>query len=172
LYPGSELEVITSVEGGKGAGYYREEGRVASYVSRYEPGLVMIGGISQANDTAAVHDVIRQIREQMEPEPDIMLMSGPMGRQGDPRRNAAFPLQPSPDGFRRQLAGLADQTNTAYFDLKTAWGEYLASTNASYDYFLRDELHANQRGRQVLASIMADYFSPPEAKNANDPATD
>ncbi len=168
LYPGSELQVITSVKGGKGAPYYRQDNRVENFVVRYDPDLVMIGGISHENDTAAIHDVIKQIRKQMEPDPEIMLLSGPLGRDGDPRRNPDFSVQPQPEDFRTQLAELARRTNSNYFDLKTTWAEYLASTNASYDYFLRDELHANARGRQVLARLMALYFSPQKSSSATE----
>ncbi|MGB3585459.1 MAG: SGNH/GDSL hydrolase family protein [Tunicatimonas sp.] len=160
MYPGADLEVITSVRGGTGCTYYQHQNRVDTFVVQYQPDLLMIGGISHGNDTAAIHSVIRQVRERMEPDPEIMVMSGPVGRGGDPRTNVEFTLQPSPGDFRTQLAQMTSDAEVEYFDMKSAWGEYMAHTHASYDYFLRDPVHANARGRQVLARLLATYFEP------------
>jgi len=160
MYPGADLEVITSVRGGTGCTYYQHENRVDTFVVQYQPDLLMIGGISHLSDTAAIHSVIQQVREKMEPDPDIMVMSGPVGRGGDPRTNPDFTLEPSPGDFRTQLAQMTSDAEVEYFDIKSAWGDYMAHTHASYDYFLRDPVHANARGRQVLARLLATYFEP------------
>ncbi|MEM9834611.1 MAG: SGNH/GDSL hydrolase family protein [Bacteroidota bacterium] len=164
MYPGANMEVITSVRGGTGCTYYQHENRVDTFVVQYQPDLLMIGGISHLSDTAAIHSVIKQVRERMEPDPEIMVMSGPVGREGDPRTNPDFTLEPSSDDFRTQLAQLANSAEVEYFDIKSAWGKYLAQTHASYDYFLRDPVHANVRGRQVLARLLAAYFEEDKMK--------
>jgi len=160
MYPGADLEVITSVRGGTGCTYYQHENRVDTFVVQYQPDLLMIGGISHLSDTAAIHSVIQQVQEKMEPDPDIIVMSGPVGRGGDPRTNPDFTLEPSPGDFRTQLAQMSSDAEVEYFDVKSAWGDYMAHTHASYDYFLRDPVHANARGRQVLARLLATYFEP------------
>jgi hypothetical protein len=38
-------------------------------------------------------------------------------------------------------------------------------SNAAYEYYLRDPLHANARGRQVLARMLAAYFEPKDASS-------
>ena len=172
-YPGANLEVITSVRGGTGCTYYQHHNRVDTFVVQYQPDLLMIGGISNHNDTAAMRSVIRQVRQRMDSGPDgsgpdgsapeIMVLSGPLGRDGDPRTNPAFRIVPSGNDFRLQLAQLCAEEGVEYLDMKSAWGAYLTSSNASYDYYLRDPVHANARGRQVLARILAAYFTPKNA---------
>ncbi len=158
MYPGADLEVITSVRGGTGCTYYQYENRIDTFVVQHQPDLLMIGGISHLSDTAAIHSVIKQVRERMETDPEIMVMSGPVGRDGDPRTNPDFTLEPSPDDFRTQLAEMSENARVEYFDMKSAWGKYMSQTHASYDYFLRDPVHANARGRQVLARLLEAYF--------------
>ena len=164
-YPNSDLEVVTSVRGGTGCQYYQENNRVATFVVQYQPDLLIIGGISHGNDTAAIHHVIRQVRAHMQPSPEILVMSGPVGRQGDPRTNPAFTLPPNSGDFRLQLEQMTADARVAYFDMKSIWGAYIVQSEKEYDYFLRDPVHANARGRQVLARILDSYFSPPEKLN-------
>ncbi|MGB3851190.1 MAG: SGNH/GDSL hydrolase family protein [Tunicatimonas sp.] len=159
-YPGADLQVITSVRGGTGCTYYQHHNRVDTFVVQYQPDLLMIGGISNNNDTASIHSVIRQVRERMSPAPDIMVLSGPLGRDGDPRTNSDFTVNPAGNDFRVQLARMCADAEVEYFDMKSAWGAYLTQSNASYDYYLRDPVHANSRGRQVLARMLAEYFAP------------
>ncbi len=165
-YPGADLEVITSVRGSTGCTYYQHNNRVDTFVVQYQPDLLMIGGISNHNDTAAMRSVIRQVRQGVNPSPEIMVLSGPLGRDGDPRTNPDFRVLPSADDFRTQLEKLCVEEGVEYFDMKSAWGAYLTQSNASYDYYLRDPLHANARGRQVLAQMLAAYFAPKEAPSA------
>ncbi len=179
-YPGADLRVITSVRGGTGCTYYQHHHRVDTFVVQYQPDLLMIGGISNLNDTAAMRSVIRQVRQRMDsdpdgpgldgpspdgPAPEIMVLSGPLGRDGDPRTNPDFPVVPTDGDFRLQLAQLCAEESVEYFDMKSAWGAYLMQSNAAYDYYLRDPVHANARGRQVLARMLAAYFEPKEAEN-------
>jgi len=156
MYPGADIEVITSVRGGTGCWYYQENNRVDSFVLRYQPDLLIIGGISHREDTAAIHNVIRQVRAQSDTE--ILVCSGPVGREGDPRSNPEFTLTPQPGSFRMQLEEMAHNAQVAYYDIKTQWGKYIQSSEKPYDYFLRDPVHANARGRQVLARLMVQYF--------------
>ena len=157
-YPGSDLEVITSVRGGTGCQYYQENNRVDTFVVQYQPDLLIIGGISHGNDTAAIHNVIRQVQQKMQVPPEILVMSGPVGRQGDPRTNPEFSLPPQPDDFRSQLQAMTTDARVAYFDMKSVWGAYIKQSGKEYDYFLRDPVHANARGRQVLARILEAFF--------------
>jgi lysophospholipase L1-like esterase len=160
MYPGADLEVITSVRGGTGCTYYQHHNRIDTFIVQYQPDLLMIGGISHGKDTAAMHSVIRQVRERMEPAPEIVVMSGPVGRDGDPRTNPEFSVVPQEGDFRLELAQMTADARVNYFDMKSAWGAYLEQTRQPYDYFLRDPVHANARGRQVLARLLEAYFQP------------
>jgi len=155
-YPGSDLEVITSVRGGTGCWYYKDNNQVDTFVLAYDPDLLIIGGISHKNDTSSIRSVIDQVRAKSDTE--ILLMSGPVGRQGDPRTNADFTIPPSDGDFRLLLSDLARRLDVGYIDMRSDWGGYIQASGESYDYFLRDPVHANARGRQVLARLMAHYF--------------
>jgi hypothetical protein len=159
-YPGADIEVITSVRGGTGCWYYQENNRVDTFVVRYQPDLLIIGGISHRNDTAAIRRVIDQVRERTDAE--ILVFSGPVGRDGDPRSNPDFALPPEPGDFRLQLQDMAQAANVGYWDMKTEWGRYIRDSGQPYDFYLRDPVHANARGRQVLARLMRAYFAPEE----------
>lgn len=157
-YPGADIEVITSVRGGTGCWYYQENNRVDTFVVRYKPDLLIIGGISHRNDTAAIHRVIDQVRARTDAE--ILVFSGPVGRDGDPRSNPDFAIPPEPGDFRLQLADMARTANVGYWDMQTEWGKYIRDSGQPYDFYLRDPVHANARGRQVLARLMRAYFAP------------
>lgn len=157
-YPGADIEVITSVRGGTGCWYYQENNRVDTFVVRYQPDLLIIGGISHRNDTAAIHRVIDQVRARTDAE--ILVFSGPVGRDGDPRSNLDFAIPPEPGDFRLQLAHMARAANVGYWDMQTEWGKYIRDSGQPYDFYLRDPVHANARGRQVLARLMRAYFAP------------
>ena len=163
-YPGAEIDLITAVRSGTGAWHYREEGRVESYVLRHRPDLLIIGGISHRDDVEAIRDVIRQVREQSDPE--ILVCTGPVGGKGDPREDPNWTPEPDPagDDFRVRLRRLAEEEGVAFLDMQTLWRLYIRASDKLYSFFLRDDIHANTRGRQVLARIMEHYFAPEDAE--------
>ncbi|HAR66926.1 MAG TPA: hypothetical protein DCR55_12025 [Lentisphaeria bacterium] len=96
-----------------------------------------------------------------------MVVSGPMG---DDHRYAAEDHSedaramreehlPRRRTFARQQAELCRNLGVAYFDLCSAWIDYLDQASVPYDYFHRDAGHANDRGKQVLAQLMTRYFA-------------
>lgn len=159
-WPNADIEVITSVRGGTGCWYYQHENRVDDFVIRYQPDLLLIGGISHKKDTAAIHNVINQVRKEMNPE--ILVFTGPVGRGGDPRSNPDFKIPAEAGDYRLNLQKMAEEAKVGYWDMQTEWGNYIQSSGKSYDFYLRDPVHANARGRQVLARLMVSYFSPQE----------
>lgn len=159
-WPKADVEVITSVRGGTGCWYYQKNNRIDTFVVKYKPDLLIIGGISQRGDTAAIHSVINQVREKSSPE--ILVFTGPVGRGGDPRSNPDFKIPAEPGDYRVNLKTMADDANVGYWDMQTEWGKYIQSSGKPYDYYLRDPVHANSRGRQILARLMCYYFAPTE----------
>ena len=159
-YPGARLEVVTAVSGSKGCWYYQEENRVQSFVLDYDPNLLIIGGISQRGDVEAIRRVIHQVRAQSPTE--ILLMSGIFGKNEDPRTRPALlpPEDPHSDAYRDALRRLAEQENAGFFDLSAAWTQYMRGIATPYDFFMRDAVHANDRGRALAARLIADYFAP------------
>jgi hypothetical protein len=160
-YPGARVEVVTSVGGGKGCWYYQEDNRVQSYVLDYRPDLLIIGGLSQRGDLEAIREVIHQVRAHAQPE--ILLMSGIFGKGEDPRERSAASLPPENGhslAYRRGLRRLAEEEGVALYDLSAAWAQYMRGIGTPYDYFMRDAVHANERGRALAARLIAGYFAP------------
>ena len=140
---------------------------MAQYVLRYQPHLLVIGGISHQWDLDAIRDVVRQARAGHVPE--ILLMTDPVGIDGDPR---GWPRALSGEGgvefaarlaktaaYRTGLRELADQEGAAFLDIGLAWNEYMAHCGRSYGWFMRDAVHANDRGREVLSRFMLAYLT-------------
>jgi lysophospholipase L1-like esterase len=158
MYPGVQLNIIPSVRGGTGCQYYKEANRVKEYAIDLRPDLLIIGGISN-RDAESVRSVIRQVREKMHTE--ILVMSGAVGSI-DPRRASDWKPVVSPDGtdYRSCLMQVANEEHVEFLDMEGAWGRYIVESGKPWDFFTRDALHANERGRQVLAVIMERFFAP------------
>ena len=173
-YPRAQLEVVTSVRGSTGCEYYQLKNRVSSYVLQYQPELVIIGGIS--NESAeAVRHVIRQIRAAQAVE--ILVMTGAVSGEYNPRIQEDWSFAPDPQGagMRSQLMRMAAEEQVAFLDLAGAWGQYMLGVDQPYAWFQRDRIHANERGRAVLARVLAAFFSPNNAVPlavANDRSSD
>lgn len=162
-YPKADLSIITSIEGGKGMEFYREDGRVKKYVLDHEPDLVIIGGISTGS-ADAVRDVIRQIRETSDPE--ILVMSGAFGsRHGQhyrpPRGRQWSPeIDPDGEGYRSALLRVAREENVEFLDLRGATDAYFRKCGRPASDYMRDVVHPNDLGRAILGRILARYLSP------------
>jgi len=134
--------------------------------------LLIVGGISNGFDVEAIRSVIRQVRAKISPE--ILLMTDPVGTQGDPRAWPERMVQPGKAGletrrylknvgdYRVGLQQLADAEGCEFLDIGTAWQSYIARCGKPYEFFLRDPVHCNHRGHQVLAKILERHFSPRE----------
>jgi hypothetical protein len=46
------------------------------------------------------------------------------------------------------------------FDLRSAWDEYIRQSPQPSEWFHRDPIHANSRGKQVAGRILLRYFEP------------
>lgn len=160
MYPECRIEKVTSVRGSTGCWYYQEPEHLQEYVLRHEPDLLMIGGISHRNDIDAVASVIRQVREAMDPDPEILLMS-PVFGSGDPREDPNWSYEvPDDDSFRAQLKKLGDEQRAEFLDMTGPWGRYIRTCGEDIHWFKRDIVHANARGEAILGRILERYFAP------------
>ena len=175
-YPEAEIEMIRSVRSGTGCQYYRREGKVGEYVTRYEPDLLIIGGISHGRNAGAIREVIKRTRKQSDPE--VLVMSGAISR--------FLPYRYHKDGkrilvtreeqlkrnneFRERLAQMCDEMNVAYLDMRGVWKDYLSRVERDGDWFRRDNIHANSRGKRVLGEIMRRFFWDEAVPAAGDTA--
>ena len=158
-YPNCRIEKITSVRGSTGCWWYKETPRVKKYVLDHQPGLVIIGGISQRGDIDSIREVIRQIRSSC--RADVLLMTGAFG-QVDPSNEGQWKKISDPNHFsdyRKGLEKLAYETKTAFLDMEVAWAKYIRQCGKDLEWFKRDPIHANERGEQILGHILAAYIS-------------
>jgi lysophospholipase L1-like esterase len=165
MYPGARVEVVTSVRGGTGCTYYRLENRVQSYVLDFKPDLLIVGGISHGHDPEAVRSVIRQVRAQS--DPDILLMTGAVSFPPDydtmfselSPRDRTIAIR-RVKNYRPGLERVARQEKVAFLDFRAHWDAYEQRVRKHPMWLRRDYVHANARGRQVLARVLEAYFRP------------
>ncbi|NQT20919.1 MAG: hypothetical protein HQ592_14525 [Planctomycetes bacterium] len=165
LYPKAEVRLITSVRSSTGCSYYKDDNRVKEYVVDHNPDLLIIAGISHGHNPEPMRSVIRQVREQIDPE--VMIMTGAVSpldwfnnhyvvRSKLPKEKALENV----NTFAARAAVVAREEDAEFFHIRRAWDEYIQSCGVDPDFFHRDFIHANARGRQVLARIIESYFAP------------
>ena len=169
VYPNARIEIVTSVRGGTGCQYYRQENRVEQYVIQFKPDLLIIGGISNGFDVEAIRDVIRQVRARISPE--VLVLTDPLGVGGDPRAWPQMLVAPGKQGddfrkafamigpYRTGLRAMAAEEKVEFFDVGTIWNTYIANSGKPYEFYLRDPVHANERGRQILAQMLVGFLA-------------
>jgi hypothetical protein len=159
LYPKAQIEKITSVRGSTGCWWYKDENRVEGYVLKYKPDLLMIGGISQHDDTEAIRAVIRQVREKQPCE--VLLMTPAFGPDTDPRIvHWRYDIDLTSDDYRAKLQRLAAEEKCAFLDMTGPWWQFVKDSGCDSGYFHRDRVHANERGFQILGRILEKFFTP------------
>lgn len=163
------FRVYTSVRGSTGCWKYRDKSFFRELVGVYVPDLLIIGGISNhpaeytSNPIDDMREVIFQAREM--PDCELILMSGPMGvdwRAPEKTNDKSYlsrNIPPKPV-FYRDLELLAREMGIAFIDCYAIWNEYLAQSGAPWGWYHRDAVHANDRGKQILACILDRWLSP------------
>lgn len=151
--PKVRIVKFTSVRGGGGCWWFKEPGRIQTFVLDHAPDLVIIGGISQ-RDCESIRDCVGQIR--LSANPDFLFLTGPFGtvnpNDGKQWREAlAVP-------YREQLKTLACEMGAEFFDLQMEWGRYVIASGKEVSWFMRDPVHANERGEQIIGRILERYL--------------
>jgi len=164
-YPGARIEVVISVRGGTGCQYYKDENRVKEYVLDFAPDLVIIGGISHGYDAEAMRSVVQQIRASCGAE--VMIMTGPVANTqvcrsdfikgaGEHAEQAAALAA----AFPQRVQAMAAEEQCEFLDMRNVWDEYVKKAGQPEDWFRRDPVHANDRGKQILGLVLERYFTP------------
>ncbi|MBL8991947.1 MAG: SGNH/GDSL hydrolase family protein [Spirochaetia bacterium] len=157
-FPKALIRVIASVRGSTGCWHYQDPKYFHQYVRDKRPDLLMIGGISHRKEIGPIRRVIQMAKKQVPCE--ILMMSGPVGKDWRSFDNSGEPI-PTPwpgEPFNKELATMAEEEEVAYFDIGAAWHEYLATSGKPFQWFQRDLVHADDRGKQVLARLIEGYF--------------
>jgi len=161
MVPQSDMRFLCSVRGSTGCWHYQDPQQFKAYVEDLRPDLLMIGGISHKEDLSAIREVIRLTRKSLGCE--ILLLSGPLG--GDWRvHDAAHPEQAlgtqewAAIPFMDRQRGLAEECSVEFLDLGALWNRYLAESQSPREWFHRDPVHGNDRGKQVVGRFLATAF--------------
>ena len=162
-YPKADLKFICSVRGSTGCWYYQYPENFNSYVTDLKPDLLIIGGISQKDDIDAIRKVIEMTKKQIGCE--ILLMSGQLGKDwrkhDDKNIDAALQAQTwTPDPFVERQRKLAEELHVEFLDTATFWHNYLGQSGKPWQWFQRDTVHGNDRGKQIVGRIIEAYFRP------------
>jgi hypothetical protein len=161
LHPKTDMRFICSVRGSTGCWFYQEPEQFKKYVADLKPDLLVIGGISQKDDIDAIRKVIEMTRKHIGCE--ILLVSGPLGEDwrthDELQPDAALPVQAwTPNPFVEKQKHLAEEMQVAFLDSATAWHEYLGASGKTWQWFHRDKVHGNDRGKQVAGRLLEAYF--------------
>jgi len=180
-YPEAEIEVIPSVRSATGATWYRRGDRVERWVLRHEPDLLVIGGVSHEYDAGAIREVIRKTRAGS--DCDILVMTGAIAPREHVEQGVFYRLRQQATEEERASGALAQQVSealrrietypealrrvcreeqAALFDMRRAWDTYILHAWHEADWFMRDSIHANHRGKQVAGRLLARYLRPGE----------
>lgn len=175
-YP--QAKIVLSVRGSTGCWYYRDPEQFDSYVLRYKPDLLMIGGISNGKDEAdfstAEADMTEVIRLAQKHSIEVAVMSPPPSYEFRKTvddmswdENVIIELYDSwckrnrhwqPLRRDYQRAAVA-KTGAAYFDLTTAPCDAILKSKKPLGWFKRDPAHNDDRGKQLIAQRLAAYFN-------------
>jgi len=62
--------------------------------------------------------------------------------------------------YRAQLLRLASELKVEFLDMHGPWGRYIRESGKELTWFKRDNIHANERGAQILGRILSRYLAP------------
>ena len=157
MYPKCKITTQLSNRGSTGCRWYKNDNQVEPYVLRHNPDLLIIGGISQSDDTESIREVIRQVRAKQ--DPDILLLTQVFGATRD-KHISQWTFDPAPDTYRARLKQLAEEEHCGYFDMTGIWWQYILDSGKCYGWFMRDAVHANERGFQTIGRMLEINFRP------------
>ncbi len=172
-YPKAELQFICSVRGSTGCWYYQEPEAFKKYIQELRPDLLMIGGISHRDDAKGISQVIRMTKEKVGCE--IVLMTGPLGKdwrahEGSQEATALSVQKWSPNPFIEKQRQIAEEMKIGFWDLESEWHHYLGGSKKPWRWYQRDEVHGNDRGKQIIARILERIVKEPnEGKIFSEP---
>ncbi len=162
-YPQAKIQAITCVRGSTGCWWYKEESRLKKYVLDQKPDLLVIGGISQRGDMESIRAVVEKTRAHYKTE--VLLLTGPFGSTDPQKEGWRFEIDPAGGDERARLKRLADEVQVGFIDLHGLWGSYVRDSGKDLDWFKRDQIHANERGEQILARLLELHFAREEEDN-------
>lgn len=167
-FPNADLIFYISVRGTTGCWYYKKPEYFKKYVADFKPDLVMIGGISNNMNPSQNGDPEKNLISVIEQCKllgcEVVVMSPPPSwewrvspEQADWSEdwqiaNGGKPLQ------RDYQRNATEKTGTAYWDLTTTPCNTITNARKPMDWFRRDGVHNNDRGKQLIGQNLAAWF--------------
>jgi hypothetical protein len=157
----SNMKFICSVKGSTGCWHYQKQKEFDKYIKDLKPNLLIIGGISHNNDIDAIGKVITMAKEQIGCE--IIITTGPLGMDLRKSDNISQ-LQNLPQqsiAARESIMlkqNLADELDIEFIDLAIQWYNYLGNSQKPWQWFNRDSVHGNDRGKQIVGRLLEQFF--------------
>ena len=157
-YPKCNLVKIASLRSSTGCKYYQAENRVQDYVLKYNPDLLVIGGISNGGDAEAMRSVIKQVRAQ-KPDTEVLLLTPVFGSVNDAHiKTFTREIDTTTSNFRFNMQKVAAEEKCAFFDMTGPWWAYIQGSGKTYGWFMGDAVHANARGCQIIGRLLEIWF--------------
>jgi hypothetical protein len=168
-YPQSNLDYIISVRGSTGCWFYEEPENFKEYVTKHKPDLLIIGGVSNLN-TKSIPAAFKSIENVIEQAKsigcEILLLSAPHSvdwRQLDEDARVLAGQKwdegtISPKLIHTPFRKLAEKCGIAFWNMTVPMADYIAVSGEPHNYFNRDFIHNNDRGKQIIARILQKYF--------------
>ncbi len=154
--PGA-IQVYSAVCGSKGCRYYLDPALFSGQIVARQPELVMICAMSGRTDYGSVRALLEKLRAESGAE--VLLTTNPFAPDGDPRTlSHGMPASDLDAKLAETYANIARQAHAGFLDLYSAWRSYIGASELPYSHFMRDTHHANSRGREVVARMLAKYF--------------
>jgi len=169
-FPMAKLHFNNSVLGSTGAGHYCIPENFQKCVAQYHPDLVMIGGISNhhlkegENPKQRVENLVSLINQCRAIGAEVVLMSPPLSWKWRPGKEpAAWSDQwTNKNGWttynRDYQFEAVKRTHIAYWDLTTVPCDIVSDCPQESSWFSRDEVHSNDRGKQLIGQNLAAWF--------------
>ncbi|OQA76712.1 MAG: hypothetical protein BWY31_04615 [Lentisphaerae bacterium ADurb.Bin242] len=166
-FPGNRFRFLLSVRGSTGCPYYSEPQNFRDYVAKYKPDLVMIGGISNRQEEspekaeASMKSVIGQSLALgaevlvLTPPPSWEWRESPDDTKWSTTFRTAQGTMPLDSEYERNAASAC---GVALWDMTTGPCDYIAASRNPLDYFRRDAVHNNDRGKQLIGRNLVEYF--------------
>ena len=176
-FPQSQIDFIISIRGRTGCWFYQDPQNFDDYVTKHKPDLLMIGGISNLNGYCdKVPEAMQHIKSVIDQAQklgcEVVLLSPPHSidwRRAELQNEAAnlpimkwnedtldqrnnLPLLWSP------YDALAKTCNIAFWNMTIPTADYIAKSEKPHDFFNRDIIHNNDRGKQIVGRILSSYF--------------
>ena len=64
------------------------------------------------------------------------------------------------DVFPERIRAVAAEEKCEFLDMRGIWDEYVKNAGKPEEWFRRDIIHANDRGKQILGRVLERFLAP------------